>query len=67
MKTDANGNGVISRGEFNQFVRCINYFQNLLSIFEEMDKDGNRRLSREEFVRAAHVLNVDVLVPIVLV
>lgn len=59
QKTDANGNGSISRGEFFHFIRCINYFQNLLLIFEEIDKDGNRRLSREEFVQAAHILNVD--------
>lgn len=59
QKADSDGDNAISRDEFFQFVRCINYFQNLLSIFEEMDKDGNRRLSREEFIQAAHILDVD--------
>lgn len=58
-KADTNHDGAINRNEFFQFVRCINYFQNLLAIFEEIDKDGNRRLSREEFVQTAHILNVD--------
>ena len=58
-QADANKDGYIDREEFFCFCRCITYFQNLLSIFEKMDTDGNRRLSREEFVQAAHVLNVE--------
>ena len=50
---DRSGNGFVERKEFGYFLRYIVYYNNLWSLFAAMDNDGDRRISRDEFVAAA--------------
>lgn len=58
-KTDTDSDGKISREEFFRFIRLISYYKNLSSVFDAMDTDHNRRLNKDEFSKAAHVLGVE--------
>ncbi|KAK3086294.1 hypothetical protein FSP39_016414 [Pinctada imbricata] len=52
MKIDTNGNGVLSREEFYQYVRDLGLKMNNKEIdlvFDTIDKDGNGHLSFDEF------------------
>ena len=59
QKADTDNDGKISREEFFKFIRLISYYKNLSSLFDAMDTDHNRRLSMTEFLKAAHVMDVD--------
>lgn len=59
QKADSDNDGKISREEFFSFVKFITYYKNLHAVFSSMDKDGDRRLSKTEFMNAADVLCVD--------
>ena len=56
---DRNGDGFVHRSEFGFFIRFIVYYNNLWQVFESVDKDGDRRISKEEFVKAADKLDLD--------
>lgn len=59
QKADSDNDGKISREEFFSFVKFITYYKNLHAVFSSMDKDGDRRLSKTEFMNAADVLCID--------
>lgn len=51
--TDISGNGFIEQSEFPFFLYYLVYYNNLWSIFSKIDEDGDRRISREEFLKAS--------------
>jgi len=53
---DRSEDGYVTRGEFGYFLRYIHYYNHLWSLFESLDADGDRRISREEFKKVASVL-----------
>lgn len=55
---DRSGNGFVERKEFGYFLRYIVYYNNLWSLFSAMDEDGDRRISKAEFVAAADKLDL---------
>jgi Ca2+-binding EF-hand superfamily protein len=50
---DKNGDGFIKKNEFRFFLKFIHYYNKLWKDFAAIDEDGDRRLSKEEFVKAA--------------
>ena len=50
---DRDGNGFVTRREFKKLLHFLVYFSNLWAKFEEIDGDGDGRLSPEEFSQAA--------------
>jgi Ca2+-binding EF-hand superfamily protein len=50
---DKNGDGFIKKNEFRFFLKYIHYYNKLWSQFADMDADGDRRLTKQEFVKAA--------------
>ena len=57
-KADVNQDGYIHREEFYLFLRMISYFSNLYRVFDLMDTNHDRHLSRDEFAQAATLLGV---------
>jgi Ca2+-binding EF-hand superfamily protein len=57
--SDRNGDGLIRRSEFGYFLRFIKYYNNLWHVFEGIDADGDRRISKDEFVAAKLDLGAD--------
>lgn len=55
---DRNGDGFIHRSDFGFFIRFVVYYNNLWQVFESVDVDGDRRISKEEFVKAANKLDL---------
>jgi Ca2+-binding EF-hand superfamily protein len=47
---DRSNNGFVERKEFGYFLRYIVYYNNLWSLFAAVDIDGDRRITRDEFV-----------------
>ena len=47
---DRSNNGFVERKEFGYFLRYIVYYNNLWSLFAAVDTDGDRRITRDEFV-----------------
>ena len=50
---DKNKTGFVGRSEFELFMRYIPMFTDIWSTFQRIDPNGDRRLSKEEFVGAA--------------
>ena len=50
---DRSNNGFVERKEFGYFLRYIVYYNNLWSLFSDVDTDGDRRITRDEFMAAA--------------
>jgi Ca2+-binding EF-hand superfamily protein len=55
---DRDGEGFVTKGEFEFFLRFLTYYNNLWHDFAAADDSGDRRISREEFVDAAKELHV---------
>jgi Ca2+-binding EF-hand superfamily protein len=55
---DRNGDGFVPRSEFAFFIRFVIYYNNLWHMFELADADSDRRISKEEFVKAASKLDL---------
>jgi len=55
---DASGDGRIEKKEFLFFFHYLVYYNNLWSLFSTIDEDGDRRLTRDEFVNAAKVIDL---------
>eukprot|EP00547_Thalassionema_nitzschioides_P002304 CAMPEP_0194222234 /NCGR_PEP_ID=MMETSP0156-20130528/32428_1 /TAXON_ID=33649 /ORGANISM="Thalassionema nitzschioides, Strain L26-B" /LENGTH=624 /DNA_ID=CAMNT_0038952933 /DNA_START=142 /DNA_END=2013 /DNA_ORIENTATION=- len=51
--TDVSGNGFIEQSEFPFFLHYLVYYNNLFSLFRKIDEDGDRRISRDEFLKAS--------------
>ncbi|KAL7566789.1 hypothetical protein ACA910_019381 [Epithemia clementina (nom. ined.)] len=58
QKADLDGNGNIDKDEFCGFVRMLAYFDNMRYVFSVLDTNGDRHLSRQEFMEAADVLDM---------
>ena len=60
---DRDGNGFVTRREFKKLLHFLVYFNDLWHTFESIDKDGDRRLTLEEFRNASvlvdHQLTAD--------
>lgn len=56
---DISGNGYVERKEFGYFLQYMVYYNNIWSVFDAMDEDADRRISRDEFHAAATKLEVD--------
>lgn len=55
--SDANGSGFISKKEFHLFVLFIQVFDTAWKTFLTIDRDGDRRLTLQEFVKGAKLLS----------
>lgn len=55
---DVSGNGFVEHKEFGYFLRYLVYYNNLWSLFESIDSDADRRITRNEFVAAADKLDL---------
>jgi Ca2+-binding EF-hand superfamily protein len=53
---DRSGDGFIYHSDFSQLLHYLVYFNNLWHKFEEIDADGDRRLTRVEFSQAVGVV-----------
>lgn len=56
---DKNDDGFIRKSEFSFFLRYVHYYNDLWTKFEGLDEDGDRRLDKEEFEKAAEVVGID--------
>ena len=56
---DNNNDGFVRKNEFRSFLRFIYYYNFLWKRFDELDDDGDRRLTREEFQKAAAAVGID--------
>ena len=59
--TDKGQDGLIERREFRKLLHYLVYFNNLWHKFEEIDSDGDRRLTEAEFVKGCAVVGVTAL------
>jgi Ca2+-binding EF-hand superfamily protein len=50
---DKEDDGFVMRSEFEFFLRFVIYYNNLWQVFESVDTDDDRRISKDEFVNAA--------------
>lgn len=48
--TDTSGDGFVSRSEFNFFWNYLVHYNNLWTIFGSVDQDGDRRITRDEWM-----------------
>ena len=55
---DKSGDGFVTRREFGYFLRFLQYYNNLWSLFEAIDTTGDRRITEQEFVDNAGLLNL---------
>ena len=55
---DRKGDGFIRRSEFGYFLRFILYYNKVWQVFESVDMDGDRRITKDEFVKAADKLDL---------
>ena len=55
---DKSGDGFVTRNEFGYFLRFLQYYNNLWSLFEAIDTTGDRRITEQEFVDNAVLLNL---------
>ena len=55
---DKGYDGLIQRREFRKLLHYLVYFNNLWHKFEEIDSDGDRRLSEAEFIKGCAVVGV---------
>ena len=55
---DLSGDGFVSRSEFGYFLRFILYYNKVWQVFESVDMDGDRRITKDEFVKAADKLDL---------
>ena len=58
QKADVNGNDSIDQEEFHLFLRLVTYYNNLYQVFTLIDTNGDRRLSKTEFLQAVAILQV---------
>ena len=58
---DVDQDGLIERREFRKLLHYLVYFNNLWHKFEEIDSDGDRRLTEAEFVKGCAVVGVTAL------
>ena len=56
--TNKNGTGLIGKKEFGFFLNYIVTYNNLWARFRELDTNGDRRVSSQEFCSSAKVLNI---------
>jgi len=56
---DRSGDGYVQRHEFGYFLRFIQYYNNLWSLFGAVDQDNGRRISKNEFLQASPKMNID--------
>ena len=56
---DQSDDGFIKRKEFGYFLQYIVYYNNLWTVFAAVDDDGDRRISKDEFVAAADRLELE--------
>jgi len=57
--SDRSENGYVERCEFGYFLRFIHYHNNLWLLFDIVDEDNDRRISKNEFLQASPKLNID--------
>ena len=55
---DVSGDGFIERREFRLLLMYIVYFNELWDTFEEIDTDGDRRLTKAEFARGGRAVGL---------
>eukprot|EP00049_Salpingoeca_infusionum_P008019 m.129276 g.129276 ORF g.129276 m.129276 type:complete len:793 (+) comp13889_c0_seq4:80-2458(+) len=55
---DGDGDAYVERHEFKSLVRNMFYFNKLFHVFDEVDRDDDRRLTEDEFVAGTEVLNM---------
>ena len=55
---DVSGDGLIGRREFRLLLKYLVYFNDLWDKFEEIDENGDRRLSAEEFAHGGAVVGL---------
>ena len=58
LAADKNRSGLISRGEFRRLCECLLECGDAWKEFEAMDKDGDGRLTRKEFVAGSQELRL---------
>ena len=56
--SDKNGDGFVRQSEFESFIRFLVYYNNLWHEFSEGDEDGDRRMSKDEFVTIAGKMEI---------
>ena len=56
---DKSGDGFIERSEFTKLLHFIVYFNNCWHMFEEIDSDHDRRLSKMEFVAGCATMGLN--------
>merc|ERR1711991_27253 len=55
---DKNNTGFVSKKEFNFFLDFLVHFTNLWHAFDRIDRDDDRRVTIDEFVRGAEALRI---------
>eukprot|EP01052_Picozoa_sp_SAG31_P041413 SAG31_NODE_6272_length_2093_cov_4.616349_2_plen_340_part_01 len=53
---DTDGNGFVTRREFKKLLHFLEYFNDLWGEFEQIDTDGDRRLTLDEFAHASKLV-----------
>ena len=55
---DRSGDGFVTRNEFGYFLRYLQYYNNLWSLFVAVDTSGDRRITPDELEKAAGILDL---------
>eukprot|EP00672_Neobodo_designis_P004661 CAMPEP_0174877856 /NCGR_PEP_ID=MMETSP1114-20130205/82464_1 /TAXON_ID=312471 /ORGANISM="Neobodo designis, Strain CCAP 1951/1" /LENGTH=985 /DNA_ID=CAMNT_0016113243 /DNA_START=232 /DNA_END=3189 /DNA_ORIENTATION=- len=56
---DRSGEGFVTRSEFGFFLRFLQYYNNLWNDFCAADDDGDRRITKDEFMNDAEKLQIE--------
>ncbi|KAJ3416975.1 hypothetical protein HDV05_007457 [Chytridiales sp. JEL 0842] len=56
---DASSDGFISKEEFGRFVDLLMYYFDAIKMFEKVDKDGDRRITLDEFKKSRKTFGLD--------
>jgi len=54
--SDASGNGLVERNEFNRLLKNVAYFDKLETAFDQIDTDNDRRINLKEFIKGAELI-----------